>query len=239
MLRIQNSILRQSILACLTVAGVALNTAAAAPAIALPSNIPSAPIADTGQLGTQWWQLLISIPGPQNPSFDETGASCGIGQRGHTWFLYSPFSTRAGPIGEPVELKCTIPAGKTIFLAVLPFICTPFLGETIEDAVQFCKETIDLVDVRRLRINGEARNDLIERRAVTAHSRCPHPTTTSSVTRPAFSKQCMTDTSRCCRRSSRVITRSACRRPYRQIGIEFDTRYRLHIVKPEIIPLVP
>ena len=132
---------------------------------ALSDGNQSAPFPDTGQLGTQWWQLLTSIPGPQNPSFDETGASCGIGQRGHTWFLYSPFSTRAGPIGEPVELKCTIPVGKTIFLSVLPFICSPFLGETIEDAMQFCKETIDLVDIRRLRINGEARNDLIKRRA--------------------------------------------------------------------------
>jgi len=239
MRRIQNSILRQAILACLAVAGVALNTGAAAPAIAQPSDIHSAPTPDTGQLGTQWWQLLTSIPGPQNPSFDETGASCGIGQRGHTWFLYFPFSTRAGPIGEPVELKCTIPAGKTIFLSVLPFICTPLLGETIEDAVQLCKETIDLVDVRRLRINGEARNDLIKRRTVTRAFALPTPDDNlfgdpsgifKAVHDGYFAVMPPLEQGHHTIRVQAALS---------TIGVEFDTRYRIHIVKPANLPLVP
>ena len=150
-----------------------------------------------------------------------------------------PFSSRAGPIGEPVELKCTIPAGKTIFLAVLPFICTPFLGETIEEAVQFCKETIDLVDLRRLRINGVARNDLIERRVATRAFALPTPDDNlfgdptgifKAVHEGYFAVLPPLEPGHHTIRVQAALS---------TIGIEFDTRYRLHIVKPVNIPRVP
>ena len=207
---------------------------------ALSDGNQSAPFPDTGQLGAQWWQLLTSIPGPQNPSFDETGASCGIGQRGPTWFLYSPFSTRAGPIGDPVELKCTIPVGKTIFVSVLPFICSPFRGETIEDAMQFCKETIDIVDIRRLRINGVARNDLIKRRASSKAFALPTPDDNlfgdptgifETVHDGYFATLPTLEPGHHVIRVQAALT---------EIGVEFDTRYRLHIVKPEkTLPIDP
>ena len=114
---------------------------------------------DPGQLGVQWWQQVLSIPGVQNPFLDETGASCGIGQRGNTWMLYS---SSTGPL---VDLKCTIPAGKPIFLAVSVVICIPSLGETIEHNVQLCKDITDSTNFMRLKIDGKFRNDLIKRRA--------------------------------------------------------------------------
>lgn len=129
----------------------------AATAIADSNKHPSFP--DRGQLGTQWWQLVFSIPGPQNPFFDTTGANCGIGQRGNTWFLYS------SSLGPLVELDCTIPADKTIFLAVNAGICVPYPGETIQENIKLCREIGDLADSLILRIDGKARNDLIERRA--------------------------------------------------------------------------
>lgn len=124
---------------------------------------------DTGQLGTEWWQLVMSIPGPQNPFLDETGASCGIGQRGSTWFLYS------SSLGPRVDLKCTIPAGKTIFLAVVTAICVPFPGETVAQQFEFCRMSAEATDVLNLRIDGEARNELIERRASTRTFALPVP----------------------------------------------------------------
>ena len=129
--------------------------------LAIANESPQPPFPDTGNLGTRWWQLVMSIPGPQNPFLDETGASCGIGQNGNTWFLYS------SSVGPKVELDCTIPAGKTIFLALVAGICVPFPGETIPQQFEFCKEAIDPTDVLVLRIDGKPRNDLIERRATT------------------------------------------------------------------------
>lgn len=131
--------------------------AIAATAIADANQHPSFP--DRGQLGTQWWQLVFSIPGLQNPFLDTTGANCGIGQRGSTWFLYS------SSLGPLVELDCTIPAGKTIFLAVNVGICVPFPGETIQENIKLCRDISDLTDSLILRVDGKARNDLIERRA--------------------------------------------------------------------------
>jgi hypothetical protein len=65
-----------------------------------------------GQLGANWWKWALSIPYQQNPQFDQTGASCGLGQNGGVWFL-------AGTPGGSVTRSCTIPAGKTIFFPIV------------------------------------------------------------------------------------------------------------------------
>ena len=120
------------------------------------------PAPDTNQLGARLLQHAISIPAPQNPFNDLTGADCGPGQRGNIWFLYI---TNGNPIGEPVERECTIPVGKTIFMPIMSWVCIPFPEESVAFNIQGCKEANDLTDTRRLRIDGKARNDLIERRA--------------------------------------------------------------------------
>ena len=121
-----------------------------------------APTSDTDLVGARWWQHQSSIPFPVSPFFDDTGANCGIGQNGNYWFL----STSAGnPFGEPVTRNCTIPVGTKIVVPIVNFFCIPFPGETIEENMQICKDVNDLTDVRRLRIDGKARHDLITRRA--------------------------------------------------------------------------
>ena len=65
-----------------------------------------------GQLGANWWKWALSIPFPQNPQFDTTGAYCGVGQNGGVWFL-------AGTPGGSVTRSCTIPAGKTLFFPIV------------------------------------------------------------------------------------------------------------------------
>jgi hypothetical protein len=144
----------------LSAIGIAALFCAGLVPVAAAGGNQSTAFPDTGQLGKQWWQLAMSIPGPLNPFLDDTGANCGIGQRGNTWFLYS------SSFGPRADLKCTIPAGKTIFLAVVAGICVPFPGETIPQNVEFCREGSDLTDFLSLRIDGKARNDLIERRAI-------------------------------------------------------------------------
>jgi hypothetical protein len=120
------------------------------------------PAPDTNLLGAQLLQHGLSFPEPQNPFNDLTGADCGPGQRGNIWFLYI---TNGNPIGEPVERECTIPVGKTIFMPIMSWICIPFPEESVAFNIQYCKEANDLTDIRRLKIDGKARNDLIERRA--------------------------------------------------------------------------
>ena len=65
------------------------------------------------ELSAQWWQWALSIPVPNNPLIDSTGANCMVGQRGPVWFL-------AGSVlGVPVTRSCTIPEGVKLFFPVL------------------------------------------------------------------------------------------------------------------------
>jgi len=122
------------------------------------------PAPDVNLLGARSLQHALSIPAPQNPFHDLTGAHCSLGQSGNTWFLYI---TNGNPIGEPVERECTVPLGKTIFMPIMSWVCLPFPNETVQFAIDGCKEVNDRTDILRLRIDGKARNDLIERRAST------------------------------------------------------------------------
>ena len=40
-----------------------------------------------GEWGDAWWQFVVSIPTPNNPLIDPTGADCDVGQSGPVWFL--------------------------------------------------------------------------------------------------------------------------------------------------------
>lgn len=122
-----------------------------------------------------------------------------------------------------MDLKCTIPAGKTIFLAVVAGICVPFPGETVE-----------------LRINGQARNDLIERRASTYTFALPVPDDNAfgfatgvfvAVHDGFFAKVPPLEPGHPTIRVRGVIT---------SIGFSTDTLYRLRIVKPgKALPTFP
>ncbi|MDH3375318.1 MAG: hypothetical protein OER22_15110 [Gammaproteobacteria bacterium] len=128
------------------------------------SGVPSVAIADEGDsLGALWWQHAQSIPAAQNPIADETGAYCGIGQRGDTWFLHGSF----GAMGAPylITRDCSAPAGRRFFLPIVNWICLPFPGETIKENVQACRDANDLTDTAELTIDGVPASGLIKRRA--------------------------------------------------------------------------
>jgi hypothetical protein len=65
------------------------------------------------ELSAQWWQWGLSIPTPQNPQLDATGANCMIGQRGPVWFLAGVW------LGGTASRTCSIPEGKILFFPVI------------------------------------------------------------------------------------------------------------------------
>ncbi|MBI4600614.1 MAG: hypothetical protein HY721_01505, partial [Planctomycetes bacterium] len=65
-----------------------------------------------GDWGGAWWAWALGIPAATNPVVDATGEHCDEGQSGPVWFL-------AGSFGGSITRTCSVPAGKTIFLALL------------------------------------------------------------------------------------------------------------------------
>lgn len=119
----------------------------------------SAAIADgVGSMGVRWWQHALSIPADQNPILDQTGANCGFGQQGDTWFLHGSFS-------ETIVRNCNAPAGRRFFLPVFNWICLPFPGETVRENADICRFLNDATDTLELTIDGVNANELIKRRA--------------------------------------------------------------------------
>lgn len=94
---------RNSLLAA---AGLALG-------LAMPAQSALADSASFRTLSAEWWQWAYSLPIPENPILDETGAKCALGQRGSTWFL----AGTAG--GGPVTRTCSVPEGVDLFLPIL------------------------------------------------------------------------------------------------------------------------
>ncbi len=52
-------------------------------------------------------------------------------------------------------------------MPIVVWVCLPFPNETVTDAINYCLETNDASEVRRLKIDGVARDDLIVRLAST------------------------------------------------------------------------
>ena len=65
------------------------------------------------ELSAEWQQWALSIPTPENPLLDTTGAHCMVGQRGVVWFLAGTSG------GGAVTRACDVPEGKTLFFPVV------------------------------------------------------------------------------------------------------------------------
>lgn len=118
--------------------------------------------ADPDGLGAQFWQLAMSLPPAVNPFLDET--QCGRGQHGDTWFLYSTAVPTETP-EDPIDVACTVPVRKRIFLALITAFCTPEVGDTIPSLREECGQGLDVPGFLRLEIDGVDRSRLIDRRA--------------------------------------------------------------------------
>jgi hypothetical protein len=88
--------------------------------------------------GVAWWQWAWSIPYNQNPNYDSTGDSDGMGQSGPVWFL--PVT---GAFGGVKERAVTVPRGKHVLVPTaigsLSYPCAadpsfqPGVGQTVEN----------------------------------------------------------------------------------------------------------
>src|SRR5690349_5206690 len=65
-----------------------------------------------GEWSNAWWQWAYSIPVPNNPVLDKTGANCGVGQSGQVWFLAGFFTPAT------ITRSCTVPHGKALFFPI-------------------------------------------------------------------------------------------------------------------------
>lgn len=112
--------------ACAVMAAAALSAmaadqpAATAASAAPAADKPIAPIdpdeilydrsqAEWSQAYLQW---VAAFPRGSSPVSDTTGALCAAKQGGDVWFLASSDGT------APVERRCTVPAGKTLFVPI-------------------------------------------------------------------------------------------------------------------------
>jgi hypothetical protein len=77
--------------------------------------IPDDPIEDAiyETLTEQWWIWSYSIPGPDHPILDETGASCQLGDVSDELFFL------AGSNSGAATRSCTVPATKALFFPLI------------------------------------------------------------------------------------------------------------------------
>jgi hypothetical protein len=62
--------------------------------------------------GAQWWQWVLSLPGPVNPTLDTTGEDCMLGQHGSVFYLAGFL------LGGSVTRSCSIPEGVDLFFPI-------------------------------------------------------------------------------------------------------------------------
>jgi hypothetical protein len=89
---------------------------------------------------------------------DVTGEYCDVDQPDDVWFL-------AGTFGETgVERKCTVPAGRPVYLPGVNTICPIARSESVEDVVDDCK-------LRRARVSVKLDGRVVETAEATSGDR--------------------------------------------------------------------
>jgi hypothetical protein len=71
-----------------------------------------------GEWSAKWWQLVFSIPAPNNPLLHDD--KCEFGQSGRVWFLTGKLctDTSSGCSFVTATRHCTVPAGKALFFPI-------------------------------------------------------------------------------------------------------------------------
>jgi hypothetical protein len=119
----------------------------------------------------EWWQFVLSIPSSENPTLDETGEKCVVGQHGPVWFLGGEFNET----GISVRNNCSIPEGKALFFAVLnvlsfnsPNVCgqgpeNASVDELRAGAADIVDDAISLAGAVSVEVDGKPVQKLQER----------------------------------------------------------------------------
>jgi hypothetical protein len=104
-----------SMMACAGLALLGFGLVAAAPASGQRGVFPpnSHPHGHSyAQWSAKWWQWALGLPVAGHPFIDSPDFDVTEGQTGNVWFL-------ASPAPGTVQRTCTIPAGKSLFVALL------------------------------------------------------------------------------------------------------------------------
>ena len=117
-----------------------------------------------GERASQW---MWGTPLDHNPLLDQTGADCGVGQRGPVWFI-API---AGPRVFSGSRTCTIPPERAVFLVVgvdvNDYPCpdptfVPAPGQSLYDfLIETDKPIMDSVNFLSVSLDGQELNDIL------------------------------------------------------------------------------
>jgi hypothetical protein len=113
-----------------------------------------------GEWTARWWQWAYAIPKNINPSYDDTGKYCSVGQSGPVWFLTSTYK-------HAVNRYCNVPAGKAILFTILNSECSyaEFPNLKTEQQLRQCaKEMQDSVVHVQASVDGIGIRDLYKYR---------------------------------------------------------------------------
>ncbi len=123
-------------------------------AVFLTSNLASAQVLpphsivegrSIGEWTGDWWAWVVSVPTPDDPLTDTTGANANNGQPGGPVFFVAGTTTG----GVPVERTFTVPAGKYLLVPLINGICCQNCGdpfETEEEMRECAREFVDAAD---------------------------------------------------------------------------------------------
>jgi hypothetical protein len=110
-----------------------------------------------GEWSATWWQWLLSIPAPTNPTLDPTGQHCDVGQLDLLFFL------AGAPTSDAVMRACTVPSGRRVLVPIITAECStvepaPFHGDHERELRACAKTLIDGVEVSSVQatIDGKA-----------------------------------------------------------------------------------
>lgn len=139
-----------TLLACMMVALVAHDARSqCAPAVYAPNET----VAGNTYAGwsATWWQWNLSIPVPNNPTFDMTGVHCDIKQTFPVFFLAGSGTS------APTTRDCSVPSGEPLLFPIINAECSnveppPFFGSTDEERMECAAALIDGVQVSKLSV---------------------------------------------------------------------------------------
>lgn len=128
----------------------------------MPLNAAFADSKSFNKLSADWVQWALSIPATENPTLDNTGEKCVVGQRGEMWLLAGVFS------GGTATRTCAVPAGKPIFFPVVnsfqinsPDVCgEPPENKSVDSLRSAAAAFIDGVSDLLVEVDGKAINNL-------------------------------------------------------------------------------
>ncbi len=140
-----------SVLVMLTVAVVLLAAPLSGSAASAHFTIiqPGDAQAQTGKTyeewSVAWWQYALSLPNDESPLFDQTGATCRVGQAGSSSVFFL-----VGTLGGAVTRdECKVPASKVLFFPLFNAVGIPTVpGDTEENLrarlASYMKSTTEL-----------------------------------------------------------------------------------------------